>query len=165
MESNAVHSPFRVAAYCRVSPNKAKLPGAITAKREDFSKKVDGHPNFILAEVFIDETMPGLPMKHRKSFKRMLRQCRRGKIDIVMTEPYLNIGATLWDAVNSLRELRRLNIPVLVGNEEIGSSETSVDRLIAIYDTIMRTQAESITHNSAHKMFFQKATIRKEILR
>lgn len=163
MENSTIHSPLRVAAYCRVSPNKAKLPGVITAKRADFSKKVDDHPNFILAEVFVDEAMPGLPMKRRKSFKRMLRQCRQGKIDIVITEPYLNIGATLWDAVNSLRELRRLNIPVLIGNEEIGSSETSVDRLIAIYDTIMRGQTKNNTHSSAHKMFFHKVILRKEI--
>lgn len=163
MTAKKAQSPLRVAAYCRVSPNKAKLPGVIIAKKENFRKKVDSHPNCILAEVFIDEAMPGLPMKRRKNFKRMLRQCRRGKIDIVLTEPYLNIGDTLWDAVNSLRELRRRNIPVLVGNEEIGSPETSVDRLIAIYDTIMRGQTKNITHSSAHKMFFHKVILRKEI--
>ena len=45
------------------------------------------NPNWTMADIFADEGITGTSTCRRKDFLRMIRQCRQGKIDMILNTP------------------------------------------------------------------------------
>ena len=79
VQSQAEKKQLRVAAYCRVSTDDEEPIGvAFSNTRRRRSVSYSSGP------VFADEGKTGTSVKSRKDFQRMIRQCRRGKIDLIL---------------------------------------------------------------------------------
>ena len=54
-----------------------------------------------------DEGKTGTSVSSRKDFQRMIRQCRRGKIDLILTKSLSRFARNTLDTVKYTRELRQ----------------------------------------------------------
>lgn len=80
-DKSSENSTLRVAAYCRVSTSEEdQLNSFITQMRyyHDFISQSD---NMVLVDIYADEGITGTSVEKRNEFKRMLNDCRLGKID------------------------------------------------------------------------------------
>ena len=69
-----------VAAYCRVSSGKDAMRHSLAAQVSYYSELIQNHAGWEYAGVYADEAVTGTK-DSRKNFKRMLSECRAGKID------------------------------------------------------------------------------------
>ena len=76
---------IRVAAYARVSSDKDAAFHSLEAQIEYYRDYVAVHPDWDLISIYSDNGISGTT-DNRPEFQRMLRDCRDGKIDLVVTK-------------------------------------------------------------------------------
>ena len=75
---------LRVCAYARVSTGKDAMLHSLSAQVSYYSKMIQSHGGWQYCGVYSDEAMTGT--KNRRSgFQQMLEECRKGKIDLIIT--------------------------------------------------------------------------------
>lgn len=78
---------LNVAAYCRVSTDEEEQETSYEAQISYYTEKINGNPEWNTAGIFADEGITGTQAKKRPEFLRMIRLCRKGKIDLILTSP------------------------------------------------------------------------------
>ena len=77
---------LRVAPYCRVSTDKEEQLSSYEAQIEYYTDKINSNPDWTMVRLYADEGITGTSAKKRKDFLKMVRDCQRGKIDLVITK-------------------------------------------------------------------------------
>jgi site-specific DNA recombinase len=112
----------RVAVYCRVSSNVDMQQHSLEAQQIYYEKLVTSNPEYIFSGMYVD-TVSGLNKKKRKQFNLMLRDCRRKKIDLIITKSVSRFARNSVDFLKVIRELKKLNVDVYFETEQIKLSE------------------------------------------
>ena len=96
-----------------------------------------------MMEVFADEGITGTSTSKRKNFLRMIRQCRQGKIDLILTKSISRFARNTVDTLNYTRELRNLGIPVIFEEHGLNSIYPESEFLITIFGAQAQAESES----------------------
>ena len=100
-------------------------------------------PGWTMAGVFADEGITGTSTCKRKEFLRMIRQCRQGKIDMVLAKSVSRFARNTVDTLNFTRELRGLGIPVIFEEQNINSIYPESEFLITLHGAFAQAESES----------------------
>ena len=146
-QSQAIKKQLRVAAYCRVSTDDEEQLTSYEAQMSYYTDKITSNPDWVMADVFADEGKTGTSVKSRKDFQRMIRQCRRGKIDLILTKSLSRFARNTLDTVKYTRELRQLGIPVIFEKENLNSISWESEFLLTLYGAFAQSESESISKN------------------
>lgn len=74
-----------------------------------YSQLIAGNPHWENAGIFL-ERATGLNLKERPEFRRMLVQCRKQRIGLILTKSISRFGRNTLDMLRSLRELNSLGV-------------------------------------------------------
>ena len=85
---------LRVAAYCRVSTKKDEQLNSYENQKAYYTEKIMANPDWTMADIFADEGITGTSACKRKDFLRMIRQCRQGKIDMILAKSVSRFART-----------------------------------------------------------------------
>ena len=124
---------LRVAAYCRVSTKKDEQLGSYENQKAYYTEKIMANPNWTMADIFADEGITGTSACKRKDFLRMIRQCRKGKIDMILAKSVSRFARNTVDTLSYTRELRSMGIPVIFEEQNINSIYPESEFLITIH--------------------------------
>ncbi len=91
---------LRVAAYCRVSTDSEEQLTSYQNQLSYYTEKIMKEPNWTMAGVFADEGITGTSANKRKEFLRMIRQCRQGKIDMILAKSVSRFARNTVDTLN-----------------------------------------------------------------
>ena len=75
----------RVAAYARVSSGKDAMLHSLAAQVDFYSGVIQKNTEWEYAGVYADEALTGTK-DTRPEFQRLLKDCKDGKIDIILTK-------------------------------------------------------------------------------
>ena len=76
----------RVAAYCRVSSREEKQESSFDAQIAVYYDRITKDPTYELAGIFSDYARSGTSTRRRPEFKRMIKLCELGLIDLILTK-------------------------------------------------------------------------------
>ena len=134
---------LRVAAYCRVSTDDEEQLSSYENQRAYYTDKIMKEPGWTMVDVFADEGKTGTSTYARKDFLRMIRQCRQGKIDMILTKSVSRFARNTVDTLNYTRELRNLGIPVIFEEQNINSIHPESEFLITIHGAFAQSESEN----------------------
>ena len=134
---------LRVAAYCRVSTDSEEQLTSYQNQLSYYTEKIMKEPNWTMAGVFADEGITGTSANKRKEFLRMIRQCRQGKIDMILAKSVSRFARNTVDTLNYTRELRSLGIPVIFEEQNINSIHPESEFLITLHGAFAQAESES----------------------
>ena len=134
---------LRVAAYCRVSTDSEEQLTSYQNQLSYYTEKIMKEPNWTMAGVFADEGITGTSANKRKEFLRMIRQCRQGKIDMILAKSVSRFARNTVDTLNFTRELRSLGIPVIFEEQNINSIHPESEFLITLHGAFAQAESES----------------------
>ena len=77
---------LRVAAYARVSSSSEDQKNSFEAQLRYYDALISGKENWTMVDLYADEGITGTSAQKRKDFQRLLSDCRKGKIDRVLTK-------------------------------------------------------------------------------
>jgi len=138
---------LRAAAYCRVSTDQEEQLTSYEAQVAYYTDKIMSNPEWTLAGIFADEGITGTSVKKRTNFLRMIRLCRKGKIDIILTKSISRFARNTVDCLNYIRELKELGIAVIFENENINTMKADTEIIITMLAGFAQAQSESISQN------------------
>ncbi|MBR4509624.1 MAG: recombinase family protein, partial [Ruminococcus sp.] len=75
----------RTAAYCRVSTQYEEQESSLEIQIAYFTERINSDPQMKLVDVYAEKAS-ALSMRNRPEFNRMIRDCRKGKIDLILTK-------------------------------------------------------------------------------
>ena len=104
---------LRVAAYCRVSTDSDEQEMSFDAQVEFYTDKIMRNPEWRLAGIFADEGISGTQAAKRPQFMQMIRQCKQGRIDMIITKSVSRFARNTVDCIKYVRELKAMGIPVI----------------------------------------------------
>ena len=83
--ADSVVQKLRVAAYCRVSTDQEEQRGSLKEQIRAYKELIAKKDDWTLAGVYADEGVTGTSVSRRREFMRMIKDCERGKVDLIVT--------------------------------------------------------------------------------
>lgn len=139
--------PKRVAAYCRVSTDKEQQEHSFETQKEMYTEMIMMKPNWQMAGIYADEGITGTIAKKRPDFMRMIEDCRKGKIDLIITKSVSRFSRNNLDCLLYVRELKERGIPIIFEKEGINTLQVSSELLITLFSGLSQAESESISMN------------------
>lgn len=152
---------LRVAAYCRVSTNQEAQQNSYQAQKAYYLEMIESHPNWVLADIFADEGASGTSVDRRTEFQRMIRWCKRGKIDLILTKSISRFARNTEDCLHYVRMLKTMQIPVIFETERLDTSQMDGEFFLAMLGA--NSQAESEMTSNRIKWGVQAAFRRGKV--
>ena len=138
---------LRVAAYCRVSTDDEEQLTSYEAQKNYYTDRIMTNKEWTMAGIFADEGITGTSARKRPEFLRMIRQCKQGKIDIILTKSISRFARNTVDCLNYIRALKELGIAVIFEKENINTLEADSEILITMLGAFAQSESESISSN------------------
>ena len=76
----------RVAVYARVSTGDPRQTSSYELQKNHYLDVVNRNPSWSLVDIYADEGISGTSLMHREQFKRMIADCKRNRIDLIVTK-------------------------------------------------------------------------------
>lgn len=94
-----------------------------------------------------DKGITGTSMKKRDEFKKLICQCRRGKVDMIIVKSISRFARNTLECIQITRMLRGIQVDVYFEEQNLHSIDPSSEFYIAIYGSIAQSKSENISHN------------------
>lgn len=141
----------RVAAYARVSSGKDAMLHSLAAQVDFYSGVIKRNTDWEYAGVYADEALTGTK-DTRPEFQRLLKDCKDGKIDIVLTKSLSRFARNTVTTLQTVRELRELGVDVWFEKENLHSLSLDVEFLISLYASFAQEESLSASENQKWKI-------------
>lgn len=149
-KSNRKVIAMNIAAYCRVSTDKADQLNSLEVQKEFFSEYTK-RTGDTLVRLYADEGISGTKIKNRKEFLRMMSDAERGLFDMVVVKDISRFARNTVDLLQNVRKLKALGIETqfLTANmTSMGNSEFVL--------TIFGALAQEESANTSKRVKFGK---------
>ena len=146
-ETGQTERNLRVAAYCRVSTDQEEQESSYEAQISYYTEKIGKNTEWQMAGIFADEGITGTQAKKRPEFLKMIRLCRQGKIDMVLTKSLSRFARNTVDSLKYIRDLKALGIAIVFEKENINTLETDTEMMLTIMSCFAQAESESISKN------------------
>ena len=137
----------RVAAYCRVSTQQEEQINSYEVQTRYYTEKINAEPKWKLVKIFADKGISGTSTKHRDEFNKMIRMCKRGRIDMIITKSISRFARNTVDCLKYIRLLKDINVDVYFEEQGIHSIENGSEFYITVYGSIAQSESENISAN------------------
>ena len=141
---------MNIAAYCRVSTDKADQLNSLEAQKQFFSEYTQ-RTGDNLVRLYADEGISGTKIKNRKEFLRMMADAEHGLFDMVVVKDISLFARNTVDLLQNVRKLKALGIETqfLTANmTSMGNSEFVL--------TIFGALAQEESANTSKRVKFGK---------
>ena len=138
---------IRCAAYCRVSSDSDDQLNSFMAQTRYYSQIFEGSQTEILIDVYADEGVTGTCEDKRIEFQRMIKDCRKGKIDRIYTKSISRFARNTRDCLKNVRELKSLGITIFFEKENIDTANISDEMMITVMGGLAQEESTSISQN------------------
>lgn len=138
---------IRLAAYCRVSTDKADQINSFVNQIKYYTDYTKKNPQYELVEIYADEGLTGTDMKRRTEFNRLLDDCKKRKIDRVITKSASRFARNTQDFLVVIRMLKELGISVYFEEQGIDTSKMNMEMFATFPGLIAQQESVSISQN------------------
>ena len=146
-ESSDKYHQLRVAAYCRVSTEQEEQQNSYQTQINYYTDLINKNPEWSLVGIFADEGISGTQTKKRTEFNKMIRLCKKQKIDLILCKSISRFARNTVDILDYVRQLKELGIGVLFEEQNINTLNMTSEFMIALYGSFAQAESESISKN------------------
>ena len=144
---STVQESLRVAAYCRVSTDLEEQESSYDAQVAHYTELISRTPSWVLAGIYSDEGISGTSTAKREGFHKMLKDCEERKIDYIITKSISRFARNTLDALENIRKLKALGIPVYFEKENLNTITSTGELLLTILASLAQQESQSISMN------------------
>ena len=139
-------SKFKVAAYCRVSTNHEEQESSLETQVSYYGKLIADHDGWKLVKIYA-ECASGTQMKKRPEFMKMLKACKQGKVDLILTKSISRFGRNTLDTLKTLYELFNLGVKVFFEKENLNNYDKEMRTMMGIYAGFAQEESKNMSDN------------------
>lgn len=137
----------RLAAYCRVSSDSADQLHSFAAQIRYYKDYERKHPEYKLVDIYADEGLTGTSMEKRDELNRLIRDCKKGKIDRVIVKSVSRFARNTQELLICIRLLKELGVSVHFEEQGIDTDKLNSEMIITFPGMAAQQESESISGN------------------
>ncbi len=141
------HAKKRVAAYCRVSSDTSKQMASFDTQVQYYTNYIQSRKDWEFAGIYSDGGISGTEAQNRREFNRLLRDCRIGKIDIILTKSISRFARNAADCIEAVRLLKLYNVSVIFERENINTQSAESELFLAVLSSLAQEESFNISQN------------------
>lgn len=138
---------LRVAAYCRVSTDREDQMHSFEAQVDYYTRYIHEWENYEMAGIYADEGISGTNVRKREQFKKMIEDCKAGKVDLVITKSISRFARNTQDCLQYSRLLKNLGIGIIFEKENITTLASTGELLFTILSSLAQDESRNISEN------------------
>ena len=140
---------LRVAAYCRVSTEEEEQQGSFEIQKLYYTEKINSTPEWEVAGIYADDGISGVHTKKRDGFNQMIQDCKKRKIDLILTKSISRFARNTLDSIQYVRMLKQMGIAVVFEKENINTATMNSEIILTVLSAFAQAESESISQNVA----------------
>ena len=137
---------LRVAAYCRISTNHEEQESSLETQISYYGKLIAGHEDWELVKIYA-ERASGTQLKKRPEFMQMIKACKQGKIDLILTKSISRFGRNMLDTLRTLYELFNLGVKIYFEKENLNNFDKEMRTMMGIYAGFAQEESKNMSDN------------------
>ena len=141
---------MRTACYCRVSTKKGEQLDSLNNQIE-FFEELTKQKQYDLYKIYADEGISGKQLSKRLEFQKMMKDARLKKFEAILVKDVTRFSRNIIDFLNSIRELKELEINVFFTSYDMNIKEAD-----ETYLSILAIMAEDESRRLSVKTKFGK---------
>ena len=138
---------IKVAAYCRVSTDDEDQLNSYRVQKDYYTRYIANNEKWEFVDVYADEGITGTQVKKRDEFLRMIKDCEKGKIDMILTKSVSRFARNIVDSLSFVRKLKAMGIAIYFEEQNINSLKEDSETYIGIYSVMAQSESENISAN------------------
>ena len=119
---------------------------SLSAQVSYYSAYIQNHPGWMFCGVYSDEAITGTKAD-RDGFQRLLKDCRAGKIDMVITKSISRFARNTVTLLQVVRELKSLDIDVYFEEQNIHTKSSDGELMLTILASYAQEESRSTSEN------------------
>lgn len=139
---------LRVAAYCRVSTKQEEQESSYEEQMTVYTEKINSQEGWQLAGIYADRGISGTSAKKRPEFLRLIRDCERSLIDVVICKSLSRFARHTREALFYFRHLQSLGVRLIFEKEDIDTESSYSEMMMTILAAFAEEESRSISENS-----------------
>ena len=140
---------LRVAAYCRVSTEEEEQQGSFEIQKLYYTEKINSTPEWEVAGIYADDGISGVHTKKRDGFNQMIQDCKKRKIDLILTKSISRFARNTLDSIQYVRMLKQMGIAVVFEKGNINTATMNSEMILTVLSAFAQAESESISQNVA----------------
>lgn len=140
-------TPIRLAAYCRVSSDSKDQLHSFAAQIKYYMDYAREHPEYTLVDIYADEGLTGTSMSKRDDLNRLMRDCRKGKIDRIIVKAVSRFARNTSELLQMLRMLKDCSVSVYFEEQGIDSDKMNSEMIVTFPGLAAQQESETISQN------------------
>ena len=138
---------IRLAPYCRVSSDSEDQIHSFAAQIRYYTDYTKRNPKYELVGIYADEGITGTEMEKRDEFNRLLRDCKKGKIDQIITKSISRFARNTEELLVTLRFLSEIGVGVYFEEQGIDTTQLNAEIIATLPGMAAQQESESISGN------------------
>ena len=143
----AQHRQKRVAAYCRVSTDSEEQLTSYTNQMRIYTEMIAANKEWEFAGLYADEGISGTRADKRPQFQKMIEDCFKGKIDMIITKSVSRFARNTVDCLDYVRSLKEIGVGIYFEEQNIDTLKSDSELYLVIYAGFAQSESESISKN------------------
>ena len=137
----------KVAAYCRVSTDSKDQLNSYRTQIGYYTNFIAQHSGWELVDIYADEGITGTSLEKRDEFKRMLQDCRAGKITRILVKSVSRFARNTLELIETTRELKDLGVVVVFEEQGIDTAQMLGEMQLTLLAMAAQEESTSISKN------------------
>lgn len=141
-------SKLKVAAYVRVSKDKATMEQSYEYQTTYYETFIRGNPDWEFAGIYADYALSGTS-DTRPAFQRLLKDCRDPShpIDLIITKSVTRFARNTVILLTTIRELKSLDINIYFQKDQLYSISPDGELLLTLLASFAEAESRSMSEN------------------
>lgn len=141
------HRQKRVAAYCRVSTGSDEQITSYNNQMKVYTEMIAANKEWEFAGLYADEGISGTRADKRPQFQKMIDDCLKGKIDMIITKSVSRFARNTVECLDYVRMLKEKGIGIYFEEQNIDTLKSDSELYLVIYAGFAQSESESISKN------------------
>ena len=158
IERKAAQQKIKVAAYCRVSTDKAEQEDSFETQVRAYERMIRSNPKWEYVSVYSDEKS-GTSDK-REGFQQMISDAEDGRIQYILVKSISRFSRNVVDCRDYIERLQKCGVTVYFERENLESTAPGTSMMLSLMAAIAQDESRSNSEN--HRWSIQRRYKRGE---
>ena len=136
---------LRLAPYTRVSSNSEDQLHSFAAQVKHYTEYAAQHPEYELVDIYADEGVTGTRMDKRDDFNRLIRDCKKGKIDRIITKSVSRFARNTAEFLAATRALKEMGVSIYFEEQGIDTETVDLELMMTFPGIAAQRESETLT--------------------
>ena len=147
--------PLKVTYYARVSTDKYEQLNSLENQVTYYENYIKENSKWTFVEGYIDEGISGTSTNKRDSFKRMIRDGKNGKFNLIITKEISRFARDTLDSISYTRKLLEYGVGVFFQYDHINTFNSDSELRLTIMASIAQEEVRKLSERV--KFGFQRS--------